>query len=94
MLDFLVAVAQFVCFLGLLYGAFLWLAHGDSVDRLRSYYDPISGHDWLEQNRYAEKLEIRVVGITVDHAAPTTDRLTTAHSGSIDAPDERTLTQR
>ncbi len=47
MLDFLVALAQFACFLGLGYGAFLCLAHHDCVDNLRAHYDPISGHDWL-----------------------------------------------
>jgi hypothetical protein len=46
-LDFLVALAQFACFIGLLYGAFLCLAHHDCVDDLRAHYDPVTGHDWL-----------------------------------------------
>ena len=46
MLDFLVALGQFVCFLGLLYGAFLCLAHPERTDTLSTKYDPLSGHEW------------------------------------------------
>lgn len=48
MLDLLFAAGQLLCILGLLYGLFLVLAHGDCVDELRQHYDPITGHDWLE----------------------------------------------
>ena len=61
MLDFLVAVAQFFCFVGLLYGAFLSLAHADCVDEMRPYYDPIAGHDWLSLKADHGELQIRVV---------------------------------
>ena len=49
MLDFVVALVQFLCFIGLLYGAFLCLVHRDCVDTLRSKYDPITSHDWVEK---------------------------------------------
>ena len=48
MLDLLFAAGQVLCILGLLYGLFLVLAHGDCVDELRQHYDPITGHDWLQ----------------------------------------------
>jgi hypothetical protein len=47
MLDFVFAVGQLLCILGLLYGLFLVLAHSDCVDAMRQHYDPITGHDWL-----------------------------------------------
>ena len=47
MVDFLFAVGQFVCFIGLLYGLILTIVHGDCVDTLQPHYDPIAGHDWL-----------------------------------------------
>ena len=47
MLDFLLALLQFSCVLGLLYWVILVTAHGDCVDAMRPYYDPIAGHDWL-----------------------------------------------
>lgn len=47
MLDFLVTFAQFVCFLGLIYGAIVCVAHHDCIDDLRTHYDPITSHDWL-----------------------------------------------
>ena len=56
MVDFLFAVGQFLCVLGLLYGLILTIAHCDCADTLRAHYDPIAGHDWLsitieERNR-------------------------------------------
>ena len=47
MLDFLFALGQFFCVLGLIYGLILVIAHGDCVDEMRPHYDPITGHDWL-----------------------------------------------
>ncbi len=49
MLDFLFALIQFLCLLGLLYGALLCLVHRDCVDSLRSPYDPLIGHDWIDK---------------------------------------------
>ena len=49
MVDFLVAVAQLLCVLGLIYGGLLVLMHADCVDEMRSRYDPIAGHDWLDK---------------------------------------------
>ena len=63
MLDFLVALAQLACFLGLGYGAFLCLAHHDYVDDLRAHYDPISGHDWLALKHETE-LRVSIVPMT------------------------------
>jgi hypothetical protein len=51
MLDFLFAVGQFFCILGLIYGLFLVLSHGDCVDSLRSHYDPITGHELTRGER-------------------------------------------
>jgi hypothetical protein len=51
MLDFLFAVGQFLCLLGLLYGLILTVVHRDCVDSLRRHYDPIIGHDWLSIER-------------------------------------------
>jgi len=47
MLDFLFAVGQFFCVLGLLYGLFLVLSHSDCVDSQRQHYDPITGHEMV-----------------------------------------------
>ena len=47
MVDFLFALGQFFCVLGLIYGLILTIAHRDCVDSLRPHYDPIVGHDWL-----------------------------------------------
>ena len=47
MLDFLFALGQFVCVLGLIYGFILMIAHANCVDSMRAHYDPIAGHDWL-----------------------------------------------
>ena len=77
MLDFLVALAQFACLIGLGYGAFLCFAHHDCVDDLRAHYDPISRHDWLALKPDERELQLRVVGMTPEEtAAP--DRRQTA----------------
>ena len=47
MLDFLFALGQFLCLIGLFYGLVLTIAHGDCVDTMRAQYDPIVGHEWL-----------------------------------------------
>lgn len=46
MLDFLVAVGQFLCFIGLLYGLILTLANWKYAGSTECRYDPIIGHDW------------------------------------------------
>lgn len=47
MLDFLFALGQFLCVVGLIYGFILVMSHGDCVDSMRAHYDPVTGHDWL-----------------------------------------------
>lgn len=75
MLDFIVALAQFACFLGLVYGAFLCLAHHDCVDELRAHYDPIAGHDWMGLKPESRELRISVVELTRDEARQSENKL-------------------
>ena len=49
MLDLLFAAGQFLAIAGLIWGAFLTLSNGGCVDVVRSGYDPVIGHDWLER---------------------------------------------
>ena len=46
MLDFLFALGQFFCVIGLIYGLLLAVVHAECVDAMRSSYDPIAGHEW------------------------------------------------
>ena len=57
MLDFLFAVGQLLCVVGLLYGCVMSIVHRDCVDSLRAHYDPIIGHDWLKIVPVSNKIE-------------------------------------
>jgi len=46
MLDFLFAVGQLICALGLLYGLILTLANSNHAGSVERRYDPTIGHDW------------------------------------------------
>src|SRR3954471_5243998 len=50
MLDLVVALAQFLCIVVLVYGAILTLLHRGCVDAARATYDPLSGHEWLRKD--------------------------------------------
>ena len=65
MLDFLFALLQFSCVLGLLYWVILVMAHGDCRDAMRPYYDPIAGHDWLQLRVTGDELASRA-SIAID----------------------------
>lgn len=75
MLDFVVALAQFACFIGLGYGAFLCLAHHDCVDDLRARYDPITGHDWLALKPEDQDLRMDVIAVTREETAASDRKL-------------------
>ena len=46
MLDFLFALGQFICVIGLLYGLVLTIVTWKYAGSTECRYDPVIGHDW------------------------------------------------
>jgi ABC-type lipoprotein release transport system permease subunit len=46
MVDFLFALGQFICLIGLLYGVILAVLNHKYVGATESRYDPVTGHEW------------------------------------------------
>lgn len=63
MLDFLIALGQFACLLGLGYGAFLCFTHHDRVEHLVAHDEPIAIHDWLVL-KHETRLRVVIIPMT------------------------------
>ena len=49
MLDFLFAIGQFLCVIGLLYGMVLSIANWEYSHPIERRYDPVTGHEWSRE---------------------------------------------
>ena len=62
MLDFLFALGQFLCVIGLLYGMIVSIANWEYSGSIERRYDAITGHEWSRETGDA-KLELSVVPV-------------------------------
>ena len=60
MLDFLFALGQFICFIGLLYGLVLAIVNYRYAGPDECRYDPVVGHDW-DRELPEDKLQLIIV---------------------------------
>ena len=59
MLDFLFALAQFICVIGLLYGLVLTIVNWKYAGPMECRFDPAIGHDWC-RDVPDERLELTI----------------------------------
>ena len=62
MLDFLFALGQFLCVIGLLYGMILSIVNWEYSYPTERRYDPVTGHDW-SRGTADPKLQISIVPV-------------------------------
>jgi hypothetical protein len=60
MLDFLFALGQFICFIGLLYGLMLSVVNDKYSGAVRFRYDPVTGDD-CDRDRDVSQHELRLM---------------------------------